>query len=109
MPTIPGPVDDAGNITVPAEGGATIPIKEMSTDEPSEQIDISSLPLNFYVAGRFEIVPGPNPNDVFGRLLVITEANADILSTKGHPFQLLDLTDPDVPIPLWSGTIRRGE
>jgi hypothetical protein len=108
MPTIPGPVDDSGNITVPAEGGVTIPIKEQDNATPPVQIDISALALQFLVKGRLDMVPGPDSNDVKGRLLVITEAEADQLSAKGHDFQLLDLTNPAIPVPLWIGTIRRG-
>lgn len=108
MPTIPGPVDESGNITVPAEGGASIPIKEQTNAEPPVQIDISTLPLRFLVKGRLDINPVVDPGDPFGRLLEITETQADQLSAKGHDFQLLDITDADVPIPLWSGRIRRG-
>ncbi len=109
MPVIPGPVDEQGNITVPAAGGVTIPIKEMSPEDPPVQVDISTLPLKFHVYARFDIIPGLNENDPLGRLLTIDELNADQLNVVGHEFQLLDLTDPLVPVPLWSGIIRRGE
>jgi hypothetical protein len=109
MPVIPGPVDEQGNITVPANGGVTIPIKEISTGEPSYQIDLSTYPLIFKVNGRFDVVPELNPNDELGRMLVINETMADQLAVKGHEFQLLDIYDPEIPVPLWSGIIRRGE
>jgi hypothetical protein len=108
VPTIPGPVDADGNITVPAEGGAVIPVKEQDNQVPPVQQDISSLAMKFLVKGRIDLTPVADPNDPLGRLIVITETLADQLSTKGHDFQLLDMTDPLVPIPLWYGTIRRG-
>lgn len=109
MPTIPGPVDESGNITVPAEGGVEIPLKEQTSDTTPVQVDISALPLRFYVKGRLDIVPDVDPEDPLGRLLTITEDEADNLGTSPVSFQLLDETNPDVPIPLWYGTIRRGQ
>ena len=109
MPVIPGPVDEQGNITVPAAGGVSIPIKEQSNEDPPVPVDISTTPLNFHVYGRFDMVPGVDDNDPLGRMLVIDEATADLLNTKGSEFQLLDMTDPDVPVVLWNGIIRRGE
>jgi hypothetical protein len=109
MPVIPGPVDEQGNITVPAAGGVTIPIKEQSPEDPPVQVDISQLPLKFHVYARFDIIPGLDDNDPLGRMLTINGENADQLNVLAHEFQLLDMSDPDVPIPLWSGIIRRGE
>jgi hypothetical protein len=107
MPTIPGPVDDNGNIIVPAGGGAVIPIKEQSNATPPVQIDISAVPLVFRVSGRLEITIPVDPNDALGKLLTITESDAEKLSTKAHSFQVLDVTNPLVPVPVWTGKIWR--
>lgn len=107
MPTIPGPVDDNGNILVPAGGGVTIPIKEQAPTSPFAQIDIHAIPMTFVVQGRISKSVPVDPADALGKLLTITETEADSLSAKQHSFQLLDMTDPLVPVPVWTGKIWR--
>lgn len=108
MPTVSGPVDSNGNITIPAEGGAFIPIRRYDLSDPPVAIDISAIPMRFVVKGRLDIVVPVDPGFAQGKLLTITETQADQLSTKGSSFQLLDETVLSVPIPLWTGTIKRG-
>lgn len=109
MPVIiPGPVDASGNITVPEIGGATIFLNEQTNATPPVQLDLSTYPLLFVVKGRLSIVPGVNPSDPLGRLLTITDDDADQIPAKPVRFALLDMTTPLNPLPLWEGTIRRG-
>jgi hypothetical protein len=107
MPTLPAPVDDNGNITVPAESGVTIPIREQSNDAIPVPIDISALPLRFLVKGRLDKMLEEDPNNALGQLLVITEEDADQLGTTWKNFVLLDMTVAENPISLWYGKIRR--
>jgi hypothetical protein len=109
VPTFLGPVDDNGNITVPAEGGATIPIKEQTTATIPVQIDISAVPMRFFVKGRIDKVVPVDPGDALGKLLTITELEGKNLSFAWHSFQLLDETDSNTPVVIWSGKIRRSE
>ncbi len=109
MPTIPGPVDDSGNIIVPAEGGVIIPIREQTNATPPVPIDISAVPMRFLVKGRLDKMLVTNPSEPLGKRLIITETEADSLSVKPHNFQLLDTTDVNLPVALWIGKIRRGE
>jgi hypothetical protein len=109
MPTFIGPVDDDGNITVPAEGGAIIPIKEQSNAEPPIQLDISALPFRFFVKGRIDKTLSVDPNDSLGKVLEITETEAENLSESWHPFQLIDESNITVPTVVWAGKIRRSE
>lgn len=108
MPTIAAPVDESGNITVPMEGGVVIPLREQTSDGTATEIDISAIPMRFLVKGRLNKTVGTDQNNPLGKLLVITEAEADQLSAKGHSFQLLDETNPLLPVVLWSGKIKRG-
>ena len=108
MPTIPAPVDVDGNITVPAEGGLVVPIKEQTNATPPVPINISATPMRFHVRGRVNKLLTINPNDALGKLLTLTEIEADMLSSSWTSFQLLDETNPLIPVPIWSGKIRRG-
>jgi hypothetical protein len=106
MPIIPGPVDDQGNITVPSVGGTVIPIRESNPADDSP-INISATPMRFVVKGRIDKVVPADPNYAQGKLLVLTDDDADELRAEWTSFNLLDETDPLVPIPIWSGKIRR--
>lgn len=105
MPVIPAPVDDQGNITVPDVGGVVIPIRE--SDAQGNPVDISAVPMRFYVKGRINKSVTPDPNFAQGKLVVLTDEDADQLRAEWTNFSLLDDSDPLVPVPVWSGQIRR--
>lgn len=107
MPTIPGPVDDNGNIIIPAGGSVTIPIKEQDNSVPPVQLDISAVPMIFRVEGRIEKSIPADPSDALGKLLTITEEEGEQLSSKAHTFVVLDNTDILLPVSIWIGKIWR--
>lgn len=86
----------------------SIPIREQSNATPPVPINISTLPLRFVVKGRISKVLAADPGYALGQLLTLTETEADQLSTTWKSFQLLDESVPSVPVPIWSGKIRRG-
>lgn len=105
MPTIPGPVDANGNITVPAEGGVTIPVYEQ--DSSGNPVSIGNNPYRLFVRGRIQKFLDTHPSDPTAKMLVITEQEADHLPTSWTSFSVFDDSDPQVPVAVWIGKIRR--
>jgi hypothetical protein len=105
VPELIGPVASNGDIIIPVESGAIIPIRQI--DANSAPIDISAIPMRFFVRGRIDKMLTADPNYAQGKLLTITQDEADKLSSKGQSFSVLDVSNPLVPLPVWSALICR--
>jgi hypothetical protein len=81
-----------------------IPIRLQEAD--ATPIDASGMSLLFSAGDRLEKMLEDDPDFVGGKLLVITEEEADNFSTRWSRFSLLDqTTSPSLDI--WPGLIRR--
>ena len=105
MPQVQGPVSANGDIIVPAKSGVVIPISQK--DSSGNLVDISSTPMRLYVRGRIDKMLSTDPNNPQGKLLIITETEANKLSSTAIPFSVLSLNNPEVPQPVWVGKISR--
>ena len=102
---IPPIVNDQGNINVHKDEGCQIPI--VLQDEDGNEQDASSIPL-FFVCGAFEKSLDANPDDAFGRVIILTPDDLIYIS-NGATFRISDRSNSLIPVNRWEGRIyKRG-
>jgi hypothetical protein len=104
VPTIPPPVDQNGDITVPRKGGLLIPVRMQDAD--GNPIDLTNVPLRFVAGTRVDKMLEVDTSFAGGKMLTLTEDECNDFSTRWTSFSLLDVTTtPGVEV--WPGKIRR--
>lgn len=102
---IPPPVDVDGNITVHTYEGLSIPIT--SQDASGTVLSLATSSYRFIVKGIVDKLLITDPNNSGGKLLVITPSDTEKLGTSNTSFQVMDITNPALPVTVWMGKIKR--
>lgn len=101
-------IEDGAHITVHGRGTLRIPFG-LETEDGTQQLDISGLPLVFEVDGAPISEPlMPDPDDALGQLIVVERAQIQTLGQTALPFAVIDESEKDADIytVLWAGTIK---